>query len=130
MTQARRLSVLVVDGDPFMREIFGLILTHHDVPHHCVANAREALAYLKHNRVSVVIVDCSPPHSESDNCALAQQLRAGDLAHGAKLVATSIYDARPALSERGFDGFIPKPFDIGQVVPYLSRLVEKTTGVI
>jgi CheY-like chemotaxis protein len=129
MRQERRLSVLVVDNDPFMREIFGLILTHHGVPHHCVADAPAALAYLKLNRVSVVIVDCSPPYGGRDDCALVQQIRAGDLAHGAKLVATSIYDSRPALSEQGFDGFILKPFDIGQVVPYLVRLVEKTTEV-
>jgi DNA-binding response OmpR family regulator len=131
VTQQYPFSVLLVDSDPFMCEIFGLILTHHDIPHVAVEDAAAALAYLEHHRVSIVIVDCSLLESERECDDLVQQIRARDLAPGAKLVATSIFDwngTRPNLPERGFDGFILKPFNISEVVPYLRELVETTTG--
>lgn len=130
MAQDRSLSVLVVDSDPFMGEIFGLILAHYDVPHHIVQDAEAALAYLRHHPVAVVIVDCSAP--EGDSGALARQIRDGNLAPGAKLVATSIFEwdgTQPEALQWDFDGFIPKPFDINDIVPYLRGLVQDTTGV-
>ncbi|NLX08147.1 MAG: response regulator [Chloroflexi bacterium] len=123
------LSVLLVDNDECMCEILELILNYHRVPNYTVQDAEAALAFLEDNTVAVIITELMLPGM--DGYQLVKQVRKAALAPAARFVAISAFHINGAVLEpqkHGFDGFIPKPFDVDDVVPYLQRLVSQAGG--
>ncbi len=126
---APEFSVLLVDDDPYLAEIFALILNHHGIPHHIVTSGAEALSYLEQARVSVVVIELLL--AGMDGFQLARRIRASGVAPGTKLVATSAFHPNRVTQQagqHGFDGFIPKPFDVSGIVPYLQCIVDDGCG--
>jgi len=122
---APEISVLLVDNDPYMCEIFELILNYHEIPICIVPEAKGALEYLQSNKASFIIIELYLP--EIDGYQLLKKIRAGGFAPDSKVIATSAnYSDNTAQEARsgGFDGFIPKPFDVGGIVPYLRRIAD------
>ena len=120
---APEFSVLLVDNDPYMCEIFELILDYHEIPICIFSEATGALEYLQSNKVSLIIIELYLP--EIDGYQLLIRIRASGLAPDSKIIATSAdYSDHTAqeTQSNGFDGFIPKPFDVGGIVPYLRRI--------
>lgn len=126
---APELRVLLVDDDPYLAEVFALILNHHNIPHHIVVSGAEALGYLERARVSVIVIELLL--AGMDGYQLAKRIRASGVAPGTKLVAMSAFYPNRLMQQaghHGFDGFIPKPFDVAGIVPYLQCIVEDGCG--
>ncbi len=118
-----KVSVLLVERDPYMCEIFTLVLDYHEIPHRIAQDAESALAYLRDQGFSIVIIEYYLATIHNDQ--LLDALRA--LASDAKFIVTSAQhssDRFETIGRHGFDGFIPKPFDVGVLVPYLRKVVS------
>lgn len=117
------MSVLWVERDPYLSETFKLVLDYHNIPNCIVQDAESASACLHSQRVSVVILEHHLATLHDDQ--LLRALR--ELAPEAKFVVTSARSPRDGADtcrQHGFDGFIPKPFAVGDLVPYLIEVVN------
>jgi CheY-like chemotaxis protein len=122
--EEKNISVLLVDDDPFAREVFVLVMEHHGMRVFPVEDAASALAFLEKNEADIIMIDLFLP--ESDGYQLLKEIRTASLARSAKLVATTAYYSHDTAQEaisRGFDGFVPKPFDAAGLAAYLSSVV-------
>lgn len=123
---ASDLSVLVVDTDPHMCEIVKLILDFHGIPVCAVRGADAALKHLECHKASLIIIELYS--MEMDGFRLLSQIRAGGLAPGSRVIATSVHYSDQLARETlngGFDGYLPKPFDVSEFVPYLRRIADR-----
>jgi two-component system sensor histidine kinase BarA len=118
------MNVLLVDDDPHACAIFELVMNHHHVPVQVVGNAESAIDFLKTNKPDVVVLDIFLPGL--DGFQALKQIRKTALVPQTKVIATTAYyttDTQQDVLERGFDGYIPKPFESGQLVAYLRSVV-------
>lgn len=119
----KAFSVLLVDDDPYACGIFQLVMDHHNLPLTIIHNAEDALNYLEANKPDVVVMDLFLPGL--DGYRALERIRKAELAQAAKIVATTAYythDTPQEIYQRGFDGYIPKPFVATELVPYLKSL--------
>ncbi len=119
------LSVLLVDDDPAMRDMFQMVMDHHHIDLTTVENAEMALDYLASNHPNVIILDLFLPGL--DGYQMLRQMRKKALAPDARVVATTAYytaDTEQETLSGGFDGYLPKPIDANGIVPYLEALIS------
>jgi CheY-like chemotaxis protein len=121
MSQA--LSVLLVDDDPHSQAVFELVMQHFELPFSVVENAEKALRFLETNAPDVVLMDIFLP--DLDGYQVLDRIRRADLAPASRIIATTAYythDTEQEVMQRGFDGYVPKPFD-KDLVSYLQRVI-------
>lgn len=119
----KTLSVLLVDDDPYVCDLFEMILQHHDLPITTFNRAAKALEYLQTNAVDVVILDLFLP--EMDGYRALDAIRRLPPGQGCKIIATTSYytqDTEQEVFNRGFDGYLPKPFTLTTLVNYLYTI--------
>lgn len=119
-------SVLLVDDDPYVCDICQLIFQHHGLPLATVNNASAALDYLAANAADLIILDLFLP--DIDGYRVLDAIR--QLPEGAayKVVATTAYytnDTGQEIIERGFDGYLPKPFQADSFISYLYNVANR-----
>lgn len=118
------LSVLLVDDDPYSQEVFELVMAHHNLPHTVVDDAETALDYLQNNTPDVVVMDIFLPGLDGYQ-ALDRIRRIAGIS-GCRVIATTAYYTRDTQQEvlnRGFDGYVAKPFD-KDLVNYLQTILN------
>ncbi|MBI4928399.1 MAG: response regulator [Anaerolineae bacterium] len=113
-------QILIIEDNADNRELVKFLLSTAGFTVDAVANAMEALAWLKNHHPDLILLDMSLP--QIDGWQLAQQLKADPLTADIKLVALTAHtlpgDRKRAL-DAGCDGFISKPLD----VPNFARTV-------
>jgi len=117
--------VLLVDDDPDACAIFKLVMDHYQMPLDVLEDAERVIDYLQTHTPDVVVVDIFLPGT--DGFQLLNQIRKNSAAPVSKIVATTAYYTNDTMQEvlnRGFDGYIAKPFDSMNLVPYLQNLVK------
>jgi len=118
-------SVLLVDDDPNVCGVFELIMQHHKIRLDVVNDAETALDYIKNHGKMIIVMDIFLPGM--DGYQALQKLRSPDYDCKHTIIATSAYytsDSVQQIKESGFDGFIAKPINPTQIVPYLESIVE------
>jgi CheY-like chemotaxis protein len=118
-------SILVVDDDPDVANLFTLVMNHHQLPCTVATDAESALEYLARNTPDVIVMDIFLPGL--DGYQALNLIRKRSLARGAKIVATTAYytqDTEQEIMQRGFDGYLAKPIDSNSLVSYLENIVE------
>lgn len=121
------MSVLLVDDDPHACEVMQLVLRHHNVPLTIVGDAETALDYLQSNSPDIVIMDIFLPGI--DGYQALKRIRQSSLLPSGRFVATTAYytnDTEQEAITRGFDGYIPKPFDSSNLVAYLEMIAGRS----
>ena len=116
------MSVLLVDDDFDAQSVFELVMQHYKVPFNIVGDAETALDFLKTHTPDVVVMDIFLPGM--DGYQALDRIRRSALASGSRIIATTAYytnDTQQEVIRRGFDGYVPKPFDEG-LVGYLQRI--------
>lgn len=114
-------SVLLVDDDPHTCAIFELLMQHYQLPFFIVDNGQAAVDYLRQQSPDVIVVDLFLPGADGFQtldqiCAIVDRQRC-------RILATTAYytkDTRRQVIERGFDGYIPKPFVPDSFIAYLE----------
>ncbi len=118
------LSVLLVDDDPAMRDMFQMVMKHHQIELTAVQDAETALQYLAGNQPNIIVLDLFLPGL--DGYQMLKQMRKKSLAPNARVVAITAYyttDTEQETLNGGFDGYLPKPINTAQIVPYLESLI-------
>jgi CheY-like chemotaxis protein len=119
-------SVLYVDDDESSCFIVQRVLEYNDIPVSTMQDAEAALAYLAHNSPDVIILDIFLPGM--DGYQALYQIRKRALACRAVAVATTAYytaETGRDVQSWGFEGFLPKPFPVETLVPYLRSIIGK-----
>lgn len=120
----KTFSIMIIDDDPHIREIFRLVMDYHQMPLCLASNAKSAMAYLAERLPDVIVVDLFLP--DIDGYRALDSIRAAFPGSGCKFVATTAYysaDTQYEVMKRGFDGYIQKPVNATQLVPYLRSVV-------
>lgn len=120
-------SILLVDDDPHVCDVFQLVMKHHQMPLTITNDAESALDYLKSNTPDIIVLDLFLPGL--DGYQALNQIRKRSLARGSKIVATTAYytrDTEQEIFQRGFDGYLAKPIDSNKLLQYLQRVVNES----
>jgi CheY-like chemotaxis protein len=118
------ITVLLVDDDLDAQNVFELVMQHHNVPFGIVGDAETALEYLRTHTPDVVLMDIFLPGL--DGYQALDRIRRSAIASNSRIIATTAYytnDTKQEVLKRGFDGYIPKPFD-ERLVDYLRTIVR------
>lgn len=121
-----QFSVLLIDDDPHVQNVFELVMSHHQLPLTVLSDAESALVYLQDHEPDVIVLDIFLPGL--DGYQTLNQMKKNVLAPASCVVATTAYytnDTEQDVFQRGFDGYLPKPFDSTKLVDYLSQITKR-----
>jgi len=121
---SQQLKVVLVDDDPHTRNLFELVLAHHNVVLNVYKDAESALSELAYVAPDVVVIDLFLPGL--DGYQMFDRIRKQALIPDSRFVATTAYytnDTEQEITKRGFDGYLSKPIDAKQLLPYLESLL-------
>lgn len=124
MSQAP-LSVLLLDDDYHTRELFKLVFAHHDLELNTMTTTDAALEYLQTKTPNVVVIDLVMP--DMDGYAALEQMRSLPRGSQMRFVATTAYhtsDTAQQVYERGFHGYLPKPFSVEELISKLRSVAQ------
>ncbi len=125
MTDRSSMSILLVDDDPDACALFRMVMKHHNLSAEVLGSAESALEYLQTHNPDIVIMDIFLPGL--DGFHALKQIRKASLAPNSRFIATTAYytdDTEQEVYSRGFDGYIPKPFDAAGLADYLQRVLD------
>lgn len=118
------MQLLLVEDDFDLSRALSASLATRGFEVHCCATALEALQCVRRGTVDVVVLDLGLP--DMDGLALLQRLR-----DGGSRVPVLVLTARGTVGERvhgltsGADDYLPKPFDLEELVARLQALVRR-----
>jgi CheY-like chemotaxis protein len=121
MTKA--MSVMLIDDDPHTRNLFEMVLEHHNVKLTSYKDAESALLDLPNHSPDVVVIDLFLPGL--DGYQAFDRIRSKSLAPNSRFVATTAYynhDTEQEIAKRGFDGYLAKPISAENLVSYLQSV--------
>ncbi len=124
MVESKPFSVLLIDDDPYMRDLFEIILEHHHVSLATANNAQSAFDYLAHDVPDAIVVDMILP--DMDGYRVLTRLRQNAATQKVKVFLTTTYYTNNTASEvsrYGFDGYLPKPINPTTVVGYIQNII-------
>jgi CheY-like chemotaxis protein len=119
------ISVLLVDDDPDTRNVFQLVMDHYQMQLTVAEDAETALNYLRANTPDVIVMDIFLPGI--DGYQALHQIRKYALVPDCRVVATTAYytaDTQKDVLAWGFSGYLPKPLNPSNLVPYLQQIVN------
>jgi len=111
--------ILVVDDDPSILVTVSEILDLEGYPVETAANGAEALECIARSRPSLVLLDMRMP--VLDGWGFARELKERGI-HLPILVMTAAQNARSWAEEIGAEGYLPKPFEIPELLDHVERL--------
>lgn len=115
-------SVALIDDDPQARDIFEMVMAHHNLSYLTFEDAETAISTLEQNNMpDFVIIDIFLPGMDGYKTLSQLQQVSGQV----RFVATTAYyttDTEQEIKERGFDGYLPKPLNPDRLVAYLEAL--------
>lgn len=118
------MQVLLVEDDFDLARALSTGLAPRGFAVHCCATAMEALQYVRKGAADVVVLDLGLP--DMDGLEWLQRVR-----DGGSRVPVLVLTARGAVNERveglvrGADDYLPKPFDLEELVARLQALLRR-----
>lgn len=119
----KQLRVLVVEDDPFLRELLVEIMTSFGHEVETAGDGEEALRYLSRNETPpLIIADYQMPNI--DGLALTRHIKAAKPAGVRVIVVSGNYfdEVERAAYAAGADRFLQKPFTIGKLQAAIAGL--------
>ncbi len=116
-------SILLVDDDTDAGNIFNLVMEHYGVRTTILTDGEEAIRHLEEQQYEVVVLDLFLPGI--DGYKTLDRIRKAGINHVAKYVATTAYYTRDTVNEvlnRGFDGYLQKPFAAESLIDSLVKI--------
>ena len=115
--------ILVVDDDYAIRMAVSEILQFEGYSVATAANGAEALAAIERLKPSLVLLDMRMPVLDGWGFARALRERGVQVP---TVIMTAAHDAAVWASEIGADGYLPKPFQIQELLDVVARHVSPT----
>jgi CheY-like chemotaxis protein len=118
-------SVLVVDDEPQVAWVLRFSLEHEGYRTYTASNGLEALEELEKHRPKVVVLDLMMP--EMDGWAVLNEMNKLPVAERPRVVIVSALtgpDDKTKATALGADAFVPKPFDVEELIAVLDGLAK------
>ena len=113
--------ILVVEDDPDIRETIAAILEMEGYAVELASNGEEAITVIDHHTPSLVLLDMRMPVLDGWGFARALHERGVEVPI---VVMTAAQDAGRWAREIGAQGYIAKPFDLGDLLVQVERYVQ------
>jgi len=129
--RSRRFRALVVDDERDFRHLMSMFLARSGLPVEveAVANAAEALRHIDACLPDIILLDVMMP--EMDGIELCRRLRADERTRDVPVLMLTALD-EAADRTRGFlagaDDYLAKPFDRGELLARVRRILERAYG--
>ena len=128
-TSLRGLRVLAVDDEPDTRDMLKGVLERYGAEVMTVGTAGEALDALSGWRPDVLVSDIGMPGE--DGYSLIEKVRKSGPERGSATPAIALtgyvrVEERALALEAGYQMFVPKPVEAGELAAIIASLVEKT----
>ena len=121
---AGKRAVLVVDDDEAVRELVATILGEEGYAVRTAASGSEALSVAQQEQPAVVLMDVNMPGL--DGLSACRRLRADESLAALPVVLMSFQPvAGDELRRCRADNFLPKPFDITELVDEVERHLDR-----
>jgi CheY-like chemotaxis protein len=123
MTAHENGSVLVVDDEPQVAWVLRFTLEHEGYRTFTASNGVEALEELGRHRPKVVVLDLMMP--EMDGWAVLREMTKLPTDERPRVIIVSALtgpDDKAKATALGADAFVPKPFDVEQLIDVLGGL--------
>jgi CheY-like chemotaxis protein len=123
---SRALRVLVVDDDVDSCDLIELVLQSHNIETQSAFSVTQALDKFIDFQPDVVVSDIAMP--EEDGYSLLRKIRVleamqGRIVHA--IAITALVDEKLTALSSGFQKFLPKPFDLDELLVAILSLVGK-----
>lgn len=115
--------ILVVDDDDTIAMTLESFLVEEGYKVMVAHNGKEALERAEASSPAVILLDMKMP--VMDGWAFASAYRQQDGPHAPIIVMTAAHDSRQRASEIAADGFIPKPFDLDELLALMRRYLPE-----
>jgi CheY-like chemotaxis protein len=118
-------SVLVVDDEPQVAWVLRFSLEHEGYRTYTASNGLEALEELEKHHPNVVVLDLMMP--EMDGWAVLNEMNKLPVAERPRVVIVSALtgpDDKTKATALGADAFVPKPFDVEELIAVLDGLAQ------
>ncbi len=120
------INILVVEDDPFMREMLSMVLEDEGATVHCAENGAVAKELIQNNPVDIVVSDVQMP--VCDGVDLLKWVKENYSDTPLVFLATGFADiTEEGAISLGAEAVIKKPFEVDTVVQHLSESFEKLT---
>lgn len=125
MTVPADTSVLVVDDEPQVAWVLRFSLEHEGFRTFTASNGIEALEEVEKHQPRVMVLDLMMP--EMDGWTVLERLRKLPLDQRPRVVIVSALtgpEEKAKATELGADAFVPKPFDVEELIGVLGGLAK------
>ena len=116
-------SVLVVDDEPQVAWVLRFSLEHEGYRTYTASNGIEALEELEKHHPAVVVLDLMMP--EMDGWAVLKEMQKLPIDERPRVVIVSALtgpEDKAKATDLGADAFVPKPFDVEELIGVLGAL--------
>jgi len=127
-------KIMFVDDDQVQLNLFSELMKREEWPYICCLSAYEALDILREKTISIIFTDIHIP--EMEGFELVKRIRESDNPAVATIpviaCSAGYQKTDPELITIGFDGCLPKPFTVNQlleVVEQFTSFKRKTNGI-
>jgi len=117
--------ILIVDDDPAILAAIADVLRMDGYPVETAANGAVALERMERTMPSLILLDMRMP--VLDGWGFAREMRRRG-SHPAVVVMTAAHDAAVWAREIAADGFLPKPFEIRELLAVVERHLAPLGG--
>ena len=114
-------SVLVVDDEPQVAWVLRLTLEHEGYRTHTASNGIEALEELHKHHPSLMVLDLMMPEMDGWS-VLKEMTKMPDRPRVVIVSALTGPDDKAKATALGADAFVPKPFDVEELIGVLGDL--------
>jgi two-component system nitrogen regulation response regulator GlnG len=117
-----RPTVLIVEDDAAIRQLFGVLLPEAGFRPIFAGSTDEAVVTLARERPNAIVTDCGRPDGRPDLAALDRLRRA---VPGVPLILCSAHQWIRGVDpvQYGLFAIVPKPFDIDELIATVGRAV-------
>lgn len=118
-------SVLVVDDEPQVAWVLRFSLEHEGYRTYTASNGLEALEELERHHPKVMVLDLMMP--EMDGWAVLKEMNKLPVGERPRVVIVSALtgpDDKTKATALGADAFVPKPFDVEELIGVLDGLAK------
>jgi CheY-like chemotaxis protein len=125
MNEQGHRSVLVVDDEPQVAWVLRFSLEHEGYRTYTASNGVEALEELEKHHPAVVVLDLMMP--EMDGWAVLKEMQKLPTEQRPRVVIVSALtgpEDKAKATDLGADAFVPKPFDVEQLIDVLGGLAK------
>lgn len=126
MTDVRDWIVLVVDDEQDNLGVANVALTFYGATVYTAQNGLEGIEVMHKFTPSLILLDLSMP--EMDGWEMLKQLKVNPLWEYIPVIAVTAHvleEDRKRVQEAGFDGYIPKPFRIANLVSSIQAVLRE-----